>query len=770
MISKNDVNLAFWTALFLFGLYISTFDGTLHSTDGLSMFAVGENLLKHLHFDTRQLENWENVTLGLDGRPYTVFPIGPTLWMLPLLALARLWPGLGLIQTTMLLMPLSSAFSAVYLYLIARRLGYNPTVSLVTTLLAGLATMTWPRTRDLVADPLILLGFNAAFYYALAYRQDKKLYQVWLMGLVLSLTVLNKVVNAVTAPFFLWYVAVPGFNIFQFKKFDWRAGFIVALPVILAILTVGGYNSIRFGDPLDSGFRGSIRFSTPPWIGFIGVLISPYRSLFLYIPLFLLLPFSLKKMGQRHSRELGLILALLVSHMLVFGGWHDWGGGKSWGPRYLAALNGLLILLLLPLIEQAGRPAHRLRRVALMGMSVVSLGVQILGISARDDPWLGAARYWIPPPNLSFWGDLSWDKPQQWPIWGHLLAFDPAAIPVIWRWQWHKINHFDSFSLLLVLLIAGMGLAGLWLVYRGKAGGGWKAVAGWLAALGCAGLILTRSYGDPRSIERPQEADEVWPGYEQLMAQLPQLVQADEAVIFTDRRFELYLLDTDKSAAQRYLLAKPTQPQILETVPKLLQQDRPRRVWLVTDKLDNRLLAYAVELWLRERARPAAHYLFGESVQLVGFEASSNTRWEAIPPEPRLAGLVEPADYTFKGFGSLLGWRWPGFDLKQSPALQPGQSYPFELYWIYRGKAPQDVFFVRLVDQAGRVVCQTSTTPRPGSRLIPGQLLVEDAVLAVPAGLASGRYQLQLGFKTPAVAAGELVFELPVHLSTVEVD
>jgi hypothetical protein len=91
------------------------------------------------------------------------------------------------------------------------------------------------------------------------------------------------------------------------------------------------------------------------------------------------------------------------------------------------------------------------------------------------------------------------------------------------------------------------------------------------------------------------------------------------------------------------------------------------------------------------------------------------------------------------------------------------------LYWIYRGKAPQDSFFVRLLDEAGQIAVQTSTTPRPDSRLIPGQLLVEEATLAVPDNLVPGKYHLQLGFITPAVAAGELSFDLPVELTMVEI-
>ncbi|HEY85876.1 MAG TPA: hypothetical protein G4N96_12290, partial [Chloroflexi bacterium] len=54
-LTSRDAPLAAFLALLLFGIYIFNFDGTLHSTDGLSMFAVAENLVKHSYFDTHQL-------------------------------------------------------------------------------------------------------------------------------------------------------------------------------------------------------------------------------------------------------------------------------------------------------------------------------------------------------------------------------------------------------------------------------------------------------------------------------------------------------------------------------------------------------------------------------------------------------------------------------------------------------------------------------------------------------------------------------------------
>ncbi|MBE7554737.1 MAG: glycosyltransferase family 39 protein [Anaerolineales bacterium] len=774
-----DKSLAAFLALLLFGLYMFTFDGTLHSTDGLAMFAVTENLVKHVQFDIRQLENWENVTLGVDGKPYTVFPIGPTLFMLPLFALALVFPGLGLTQTTMILMPLCSALSAAYLYLIARRLGYSPGISVVTSLLAGLGTMTWLRTRDLVADPLILLGFTATLYYALAYRQDQKLGYAALMGLSLGFTVLNKVINATTVPFFLWYLVVPGFDVFRFKKFHWRAGFITVLPVVAAILITGIYNELRFGSYFDSGFRGPITFSTPAWIGFIGVIISPYKSLLLYVPLFLLIPFVIKETWQKHSREVILILAILFSQMLLFGAWHDWGGGKNWGPRYLVPLNGLLTVLLLPFIERAFQSNHWRQGAILIIFGLMSLLMQILGLSARDDPFLGAANFWTPPPHLSFWGELRWDNPAQWPIWGHLLLFDLRNIPVIWRWEWAGITHFALTPFLVTWLIIFLGLVGIvTIIRRGQDSKGsillktWFFMGTWLIALAGTAIILWASYPDPRSIKDPKEAAELWPAYQQLMTQLPTLVTPNDALIFTDRRLEFYLLDTDKSAAQRYVLAKPTQPLILETIPKLLQEQAGKqgRVWLVTDPLDNRQLAYATQLWLQAHAAPTESYIFGDSVRLSAFESlPSNGPWEPIPPEPPLTVLVAPDDYKFHRIAALLGWNWPDLNPDAPASFQTGQTYRFELFWVYYGKAPEDTFFVRLLDSTRRPVSEAWLSPQPENGIIDGQLMMEKGAVLIPAELAPGLYHLQLGFSTSAVEAGELIFDLPTELTKIRV-
>jgi hypothetical protein len=689
--------------------------------------------------------------------------------MVPPLALALALSRLGLTQTTMLLMPLFTALTASYLYLSARRLGYSPAVGIATALLAGLTTTIWSQAGDLVAEPLMFFSFTATFYYGLAYRQDQRLSQAALMGLVLSLTVLHKAVNVMAVPLFFGYTFWPDLSRerLSFRRLlraiDWGA---VAIAVALGascLLVMGLYNAMRFGNPLDTGYP--FLFKTPFWVGFTGFLVSPYKSLFLYSPVFILILFTLRRTWQRHSLETVLILILLGGQMVIFGAWYDWGGGKSWGPRFLVPLNGLLILLLLPFIERAFQPGRWAARLSLVGLGLAGFVIQILGFTARDKPYLDASHYWTPS-ELSLWGELSWTTPDQWPIWGHLLRFNFNRIPVIWRWQWVEISHFDPLSLLAALLIVAAGLAGLVNLYRRPGAKRWLA-GGWCVALICAGIILARSYDDPRSIKDAAKADKLWPAYSGLMAQLPDLVAPADAVIFTDRRFEFYLLDRDKSAAQRYVIAKDTQPRILETVPELLARAGHRRIWLVTDALDNRQLAYATELWLAERSQVVGHHRFGESVELTAFEPEPASSWPPIPLEPPLTGVVKPDDYTFNGIASLLGWDWP--TLEAYPVLQAGRSYDFELYWIYRGKAPQDRFFVRLLDQQEQVVAEAFTRPRSDDPLIPGNLLVEETSLTLPADLPAGRYHLQIGFKIPVVEEGELIFDLPPELTELDV-
>jgi hypothetical protein len=131
--------------------------------------------------------------------------------------------------------------------------------------------------------------------------------------------------------------------------------------------------------------------------------------------------------------------------------------------------------------------------------------------------------------------------------------------------------------------------------------------------------------------------------------------------------------------------------------------------------------------------------------------------------------LVDPDDYTFHRIAALLGWNWPDLNPDVPATFQAGQPYRFELFWIYHGKAPEDAFFVRLLDSTHQPVGEARFSSQSEGSFIEGQLITEKTTLLIPAELAAGLYHLQLGFATPAVEAGELIFDLPDHLTEIQI-
>ena len=130
-------------------------------------------------------------------------------------------------------------------------------------------------------------------------------------------------------------------------------------------------------------------------------------------------------------------------------------------------------------------------------------------------------------------------------------------------------------------------------------------------------------------------------------------------------------------------------------------------------------------------------------------------------------------DQTYTGIASLLAWQWStGADTP----FHPGNTIPFELYWEYLGKEPDEPFFFRMVDAQGRVWAEgtsqlvTAANP-PVEQWREGEILYETGLLHLPPGTPPGEYQLQIGFYTnaTAVTSGELQFVIPPEEATITV-
>jgi hypothetical protein len=96
------------------------------------------------------------------------------------------------------------------------------------------------------------------------------------------------------------------------------------------------YNVARFGDPLQfDPLQGSIRFPGGLVEGAFGLLFFPRKSILLFAPVAVLLPFALRSLWTRDRTATWLIGGNLAFVFLITAAWPAWDGGWSWGPRLL---------------------------------------------------------------------------------------------------------------------------------------------------------------------------------------------------------------------------------------------------------------------------------------------------------------------------------------------------------------------------------------------------------------------------------------------------
>lgn len=133
----------------------------------------------------------------------------------------------------------------------------------------------------------------------------------------------------------------------------WRLVVGAAPPVLFEL----GYRWTYFANPFytqAADLRPGVWHGR--WIaGFVGLLASPGRGLFVYSPMFMLSVLGFARRGvPTWVRALGVGCLLTV---VVYARWAPWWGGYSVGPRILADVAPVLALGLVPLRERPWRAA-----------------------------------------------------------------------------------------------------------------------------------------------------------------------------------------------------------------------------------------------------------------------------------------------------------------------------------------------------------------------------------------------------------------------------
>ena len=359
--------------LFVFALSVLLLvqQGTVTGIDGEASYRMAQSLV-----DDGDLELSAAVphtAPGRDGAYYSKFGIALPLLATAPYALAKPFEGADEREgkaprsAVATLMPLLTALLCVVLYSTGRALGGRPRDALLVALAATFGTFLIVYSKDFFSEPLLALAIALALWQTLAGRS-------WLAAAFLALGMLTRPQALLLAPlFWLFWVHRDGLR---------RAlgpGVILAAGAAAVLL----YNWLRFGNVTESGYPDDQGFRAEVWTGAWGLLTDPSKSLFLFAPLAVLLPFAIWSLRGRGQVGLAwLTTGIVVVGFLTAASWSIWWGGWTWGPRLLIPALVPVLPALAPWVRDSPGRRRLVVALAVVG-ALVSVAAVIVPTSAQ---------------------------------------------------------------------------------------------------------------------------------------------------------------------------------------------------------------------------------------------------------------------------------------------------------------------------------------------------------------------------------------------------
>ncbi len=324
-----------------------------------------------------------------------------------------------------LLSPICAALAAGLLYLFTCELFGSPRSGIALAALLALGTMIWPYAkRSWTEMPQTTLLLLAA--WLLASMRDRPggmrpLFAGFAFGSVVAL----RITGIVLLPLFLLFPAIrPGKSTGPLRTAVlFLAGTLVAVIPLVAVP-----NAVRFGSVTGLYRWRTGGFTTPFLEGFLGLLVSPGESVFLYSPVLIAALFTAAALWRRDRGAFLFAFGIPAALVLLYSSW--WFHAYTWGPRFLIPA---VPFLLLPLALLAV-PKRRTGRLLLGTLIVLSVAVQVLGVSFHLGDLPRLAKPLIDagflPPDGVLTRDDTWHNPLRTRLVSHLLTLK-ESIPLL---------------------------------------------------------------------------------------------------------------------------------------------------------------------------------------------------------------------------------------------------------------------------------------------------------------------------------------------------
>ncbi len=771
-LKATDRGIAFSLFWLLFACYLFTFTARIESSDGLSMFATVESMVRRGEVDSNQLlwMGLQQGSFGPDGELYSRKGLGAILLAWPLVWLAHLWPSVGLVQTAMLLNPLLTAWTGALLYRTGRRLGWQQQTALATALIFGLATLAWPYTQTFFSDPVCGWGLFAAFYGLLAYSQTGRKRYLLGCGVAWGLAYLTRTVNLVTLPIFVFGLLAALHHrhtvgnqpprspaaLWRLVAGQWRSVVTFIIPIVSVGLLSLWWNQVRYGSIWTSGYVESESFSAPWLFGLFGLLVGPARGYFWYSPILLVGFFGLNWFRQQARWLFWMILTISVGYLLLYGKWYMWHGGYSWGPRFLTPILPFSTLLVGPVWERVmgAEAGQRWWRAGLWLLMALSIAVQSLGL--------------LVPFHLV----QDWLAARVEPLFAPETFTQLAYSPLVNQWRYLTTEHIqlawwratqatgtpDWQGVLLPLLGILVSLVSL-VGYQRAGGEIFSRLYSWLHTFILIAITIALLLNYQRSLTGLDQRS--------VADRIEQLEQPGDAILYLRPTQSQDFADVYHGRLPTYGLMP--QGALDEETQKWLTylQNHYQRLWVVSDDTPPEQSGW-------ERPLRIEDFLLQEN----RIPNTSNARLAVYT-------LARSLELTEAGLGLIFGdpaatgpltgdegWiRLQGYGL--TAEVVPGDAIALELRWQSIRPVAQDYHvFVHLLDSRGEKAAQRDGQPvqwlRPISSWQPGEEILDHYGFLLPSDAIPGNYHIAVGLYDPvtgqrlpvSAGAGDFATEL----------
>lgn len=402
----------------MLGCYLLTVGGQTFISDGEIMLLSAVQLIDEQRIS---LPDWAyvfpQVVQGADSALYSRYGLGQ-----PLLAGLFYWFGRYVVGWyllpgsndflvgkffAMLLPMFATALTGGIICLWASRLYRSHHIGITLALLYGTGSLAFPYARFFFSEPLFTCCLVVACYAIYRHRP-------YVAGFAYGYAVATRIGGGILLPALFLYAWRKGSKTRDFVK--------IALGGIPSVLLILAYNWARFHSFAEYGYVADKGFTGNVVVGLYGLLFSPGKSVFLYVPLLLLLPWYTRPFMQRFPAEGWLIASVVLLTLLQSASWWMWWAGWGWGPRFLVPLMPLLVLPL----GHGAQQANHWGRLPFFALWAASLAMNMLGILVNFNDYLIALTHGIKEREMIYLFN-----PVFSPVLAHIARLHIHAIPIV---------------------------------------------------------------------------------------------------------------------------------------------------------------------------------------------------------------------------------------------------------------------------------------------------------------------------------------------------